>query len=50
MGRPANQETTIMTTKTTAARKQRKPKGTKAKAARKPAEGDQPSDGTDGIR
>jgi hypothetical protein len=34
MGRPANQETTIMTTKTTAARKQRKPK-----AAKKAAEG-----------
>ena len=29
-----------MTTKTAAARKQRKPKGTKAKAAKKPAEGD----------
>jgi hypothetical protein len=41
MGRPANQETTIMTTKTeqttdTAARKQRKPKAVK-KASRKPA-------------
>jgi DMSO/TMAO reductase YedYZ molybdopterin-dependent catalytic subunit len=38
MGRPANQETTIMTTKSeqTTARKQRKPKGTKAKAAKKP--------------
>jgi hypothetical protein len=41
MGRPANQETTIMTTKTeqtteTAARKQRKPKAAK-KAPRKPA-------------
>jgi hypothetical protein len=29
MGRPANQETTIMTTKSTAARKQRKPKAVK---------------------
>jgi hypothetical protein len=39
MGRPANQETTIMTTKTTAARKsknQAKPKAAK-KAPRKPA-------------
>jgi hypothetical protein len=36
MGRPANQETTIMTTKTTAARKQRKPKAAK-KTPRKPA-------------
>jgi hypothetical protein len=36
MGHPANQETTIMTTKTTAARKQRKPKAAK-KAPRKPA-------------
>jgi hypothetical protein len=40
MGRPANQETTIMTTKTTVTRKQRKPKGTKAKAAKKSADGD----------
>jgi hypothetical protein len=36
MGRPANQETTIMTTKTTAASKQRKPKAVK-KTPRKPA-------------
>jgi hypothetical protein len=36
MGRSANQETTIMTTKTTAARNQRKPKAAK-KPARKPA-------------
>jgi hypothetical protein len=45
MGRPANRETTIMTTKSeqtieTAARKQRKPKGPKAKAVKKPIEGD----------